>query len=83
MNYLSIDNIPEKDRKRIKRTSRSTCIGENMVIVNTISGIELFSTKTIHIEIIETKQLPFYVITAFPNCPTLNDLSDDKLIFVI
>jgi len=83
MNCLSIDNISEKDKKRIKRTSRSTCIGENMIIINTISRIKLFSTKTIHVEIIETRQLPFYIITAFPNCSILNNLSGGELVFVV
>ncbi len=85
INCLPIKNMPEKDKKRIERVSRSNCIGENMIIVNTISGseIKLFSTKTISVEVVETKQLPFYTITAFPDCSIPDNLSEDKLVFVV
>jgi hypothetical protein len=83
MNCLNVDSISEKDKVRMKRVSRSKCAGENEVMVNTISEIEVFSTKTIHVEIVETKQLPFYAITALPDCPLSNDIPDDKLVFVV
>lgn len=83
MNCLDRDNIPEKDKNRIKPVLRSKCAGENAVIVNTISGVELSSTKSIHVEIVETKQLPFYTITAFPDCSLPNDIPDENLIFVV
>lgn len=83
MNCLNIDNLSEKDKARIKRVSRSKCVGENEVVVNTISGVELSSTKSIHVEIVDTKQLPFYTITAFPDCSLPNDIPDDKIIFAV
>ena len=83
MNCLAIDNISEKDKERIKRVSRSDCIGEDTITVNTISGIELFSTKTIRVEIVESKQLSFYTITAFPDCSISDNLSDNELVFVV
>ncbi len=83
MNCLDRDNILEKDKTRIKSILRSKCIGENAVIVNTISDIELSFTKSIHVEIVETKQLPFYTITAFPDCLLPDDLSDENLVFVV
>lgn len=83
MNCLNVDNISEKDRARIKRISRSKCAGENEVVVNTISGIELASTKTIRVEIVDTKQLQFYTITAFPDCSLPSGIPDDKLVFVV
>ena len=83
MNCLPINNIREKDRERIKRISRSNCIGEKSIVVNTISEIELSSTKTIRVEIVDTKQLQFYTITAFPNCLISDNLSDDELVFVV
>ncbi len=83
MNCLLIDNISEKDKARIKRVFRSKCVGENDVVVNTISGIETSFTKTISVQIVETKQLPFYTITAFPDCHISDDISDDKLVFVV
>lgn len=82
MTCLSIDNISEKDKARIKRVFRSKCAGENEVIVNTISGIKLSFTKTISVEMVKTKQLPFYIITAYPDCQ-IDDISDDKLVFVV
>ena len=83
LNCVSIDNISETNKKSIKRISRSDCVGENDIVVNTISGIELSSTKTIHVEIVKTRQLPFYTITAFPDCSILDDLSDNELVFVV
>ncbi len=83
MNCIDRDDIPEKDKARIKSVMRSKCAGENAVIVNTVSGIELSSTKSIHVEIVETKQLPFYTITAFPNCSLPDDITDENLIFVV
>jgi hypothetical protein len=83
MNCLNKDNILEKDKARIKSVLRSKCAGENAVIVNTISKIELSSTKLIHVEIVETKQLPFYTITAYPDCSLSDDLPDENLVFVV
>jgi len=83
MNCLDRATIPEKDKARIKSVLRSKCTGENAVIVNLISDIELPSTKSIHVEIVETKQLPFYTITAFPDCSLPDDISDENLIFVV
>ncbi len=83
MNCLNRDTISEKDKARIKSVLRSNCAGENAVIVNTISDIELSSTKSIHVEIVETKQLPFYIITAFPDCSLSDDISDENLVFVV
>lgn len=80
---LNIDSISEKDKARIKRVSRSKCVGENEVVVNTISGVEVSSTKTINVEIVETKQLPFYTITAFPDCSLSDDIPDENLVFVV
>lgn len=82
MSCLSIDNISKKDKVRIKRVLRSKCAGENEVIVNTISDTELSFTKTISAEMFKTKQLPFYVVTAYPDCQ-IDDISDDKLVFVV
>lgn len=83
MSCLSIYNISEKDKERIKTIPRSNCIGENETIVNTISDVKLLPTKTINVEIVETKQLPFYTITAFPNCPDSKDLEIDELLFAV
>lgn len=82
MSCLSIDNISKKDKERIKQVFRSKCAGENKVIINTISGMKLSFTKTISVEMVETKQLPFYAITAYPDCQ-IDDISDDKLVFVV
>lgn len=83
MNCLDRDTISEKDKDRIKSVLRSKCAGENAVIVNTISSIEVPSTKSIYVEIIETKQLPFFAITAFPDCSLPGDIPDGNIIFVI
>lgn len=86
INVLSINSLNNNDKKNIKSISRSKCMGENDVIVNTISGIELGSTNMIYVEIVETTQLPFYIMTAFPDCSSLdnsiNDISDDELVFI-
>jgi hypothetical protein len=83
MNCIDRNDVPEKDRARIKPAVRSKCAGENAVIVNTISNIKLSSTKLIHVEIVETKQLPFYAITAFPNCSLPDDVPDENILFVV
>lgn len=83
MNCLNIDNISEKDKARIKRVSRSKCVGEKECIINTISGIKLSSTKIIYVEIVKTKELPFYTITTFPDCPSADNIADDKRVFAI
>jgi len=86
-NVLSINNLTKSDKDKIKSVARSRCLGENKVTVNTISGIELPFTSTIYVEIIETTQIPFYVMTAFPDCSVLDDssdnISDDDLVFVV
>ncbi len=82
-NCLNMDDLSEKERVQIKHIPRSKCVGEDEIIVNTISGIELSSTKTIHIQIVETKQLPFYSITAYPDCSLSDEVPDDKLVFVV
>ncbi|OGY88197.1 MAG: hypothetical protein A2233_04840 [Candidatus Kerfeldbacteria bacterium RIFOXYA2_FULL_38_24] len=83
MNCLNKDSILERDKNRIKPVLKSKCAGENAVIVNTISDIELSSTKSIHVEIVETKQLPFYTITAFPDCSLSDDIPDENIVFVV
>ncbi|MFZ5391587.1 MAG: hypothetical protein ACOZAR_00120 [Patescibacteria group bacterium] len=83
MNCLNFDDISQKNKARIRRVPRSKCVGENKIFISTISDIKLSSTKTIHVEIVETKQLPFFVITAFPNCPLTNDMPEEKLVFVV
>jgi hypothetical protein len=83
MNCLNRDSISEKDKARIKRVSRSKCAGENAVVVNTISDIKSSSTKSIHAEIVETKQLPFCTITAFPYCSLSDEIPDENLVFVV
>ncbi len=83
MSCLNKDNISEKDKARIKRVSRSRCVGESEVVVNIISGVEVSSTNTINVTIVEIKQLPFYTITAYPDCPSSNDILFEKLVFVV
>jgi len=87
INVLSIDSLSNGDKKNIKSISRSKCMGENGVVVNTVSGIKQGSTNMIYVEIIETKQLSFYMMTAFPDCSSsdrsINDISDDELIFIV
>jgi|GEM_PF-3324879 len=83
MNCLSRNTISKKDKERIKSVLRSKCTGESAVNVNTISDVELSSTKSIYVEIVETKQLPFYTITAFPDCSLSDDILDENLVFVV
>lgn len=85
MNCLLIDNLTEKDRKNIKYVLRSNCIGEDNIMVQTVSGVELLSTNKIYVDIFETSQLPFYAITSFPDCSETINLftDDDNLVFVV
>ena len=83
MNCLSINKIGNKDKGSIKSVFRSKCAGENNVNVNTISGIKLSTTNVIYVEIVEVKQLPFFVITAFPDCSANNNSPDDAIVFVV
>ncbi len=68
--------------ERVKNVPRSKCQGENEEMVDTISGIELRPTNMIYVEVVKMDQLPFYAITAFPDC-SANNLSDDEIVFVI
>ncbi len=83
INCLPIEQIPKANRRAIECVLRSNCIGENNITVNTISEIELSYTKTIFVEVKKIKQLPFYLVTTFPDCSVPNNLSDDELVFVI
>lgn len=81
-NVLSINNLSDNNKKNVKSVSRSKCVGENNIIVKTITGIELQPTNIIYVEILKTKQLPFFVITAFPEC-LANNIPDDELVFAM
>ena len=85
INCLLIDNLPDNKKKNIKVVSRSECLGENNIMVNTVSGMELESTDKIYVDIFETKQLPFFAVTSFPDCSSINNLlaDDDGLVFVV
>lgn len=83
MNCLDRNTIAENDKVRIQSVLRSKCAGEKTVVVNSITDIELLPTKSIHVEIVETKQFPFYIITAFPNCSLPDDILDEDIIFVV
>lgn len=83
MNCLNLDDVSNIDRSRIRRIFRSKCSGENKIFVNTISNTKLSSTNTIHVEIVDTIQIPFFFITSFPDCAHVNDLPEEKLVFVI
>lgn len=80
-NALSINDLSDHNRKNIKSVLRSKCVGENNIMVNTITGIELRSSDMIYVEMIKTEQFPFFVITAFPKCLT-SDIPNDELVFV-
>lgn len=81
-NVLSINDLPDNNKKNVKSVFRSKCEGENNIMVNAVAGIELQPTDIIYVEIFETKQLPFFVITAFPEC-LANNIPDDKLVFAV
>ncbi|EKE21959.1 MAG: hypothetical protein ACD_7C00086G0011 [uncultured bacterium] len=84
MNCISIDKLSVEDRKRTKAALRSKCVGEDNIMINIVSEIELQSTRMICVEIVETKQLPFFAITAFPACSVNNNSAgDDDIVFMI
>lgn len=87
INCLLIDKLSDNDKQNIKPVPRSNCAGENNIMVNTVSGIELVSTDMIYVDIFETTQLPFFVITSFPDCSATNNLladaDDNDLVFVV
>lgn len=83
MNCLSLGNLSKRERKNIKSVFRSKCAGEDSIMVDIISGIKLQSTKMIYVEIVETNQLPFFAITAFPDCSANNLLDDNNLVFAL
>lgn len=87
INVLAMSSLNSDNRKNIKTVARSKCKGENMIEVNTISEIELPSTNKIRVEVLETTQLPFYFVTAFPDCSsysnTINNLQDEDIVFVV
>ncbi|EKE11787.1 MAG: hypothetical protein ACD_15C00026G0006 [uncultured bacterium] len=81
-NVVSIKSLADDDKKNVKKVFRSKCAGESNIAVNTVSGIELQSANMIYVEIFETKQLPFFVITSFPDC-LASAIPDDELVFVV
>ena len=83
MNCLSMVNLSAGDKKNIKPTPRSRCIGESDVIVNTITGIKLQATKMIYVEIVELEQLSFFAITSFPDCSANNIPPNDEIVFAL
>jgi hypothetical protein len=82
-NCIDKNTLVEKDRVRIKSILRSKCSGESSVTVNTISNLKLSSTKSIYVEITEIKQLPFYIITSFPDCSLSDNVPDEDIVFVV
>jgi hypothetical protein len=82
MNVVSKKSLNEENGEKIKKIHRSQCLGESDILVDIISGIELLPTKIIYVEIIETKEFPFCVVTAFPNC-LADNLLDDEIVFVV
>ncbi|MCK5084352.1 MAG: hypothetical protein KAQ64_01745 [Candidatus Pacebacteria bacterium] len=83
MNCLSVGNLSAGDKKNIKPTHRSRCIGESDVVVNTITGIKLQATKMIYVELVETGQLPFFAITSFPDCSANSIPPNDDIVFAL
>ncbi len=83
INCLAISKIPKEKRIAIKTASRSDCIGENEIMVNTVSGFKLSSTKTIYVELKRINQFKLFAVTAFPDCSICDDVSDDELVFVM
>jgi hypothetical protein len=79
-----INVLPKKSfvLGEIRKVKRSKCLGEDDVLVETVSGVDLKSTNMIYVEIVKTPLLPFCAITAFPDC-SVNDLGDDEIVFVI
>jgi hypothetical protein len=73
INCLQKDTLSLKNKERIQSALRSKCLGEESVFVQTFSSIKLS----------ETKQLPFYTITAFPHCFLLDTIEKDNLVFVV
>lgn len=78
-----INVLPKKSfgLDEIKKVKRSKCLGEDGVLVEIVSGVDLRPTNIIYAEMVKTPLLPFYAITAFPDC-LVNDLGDDELVFV-
>lgn len=83
MNCLAINKLTEDEKKKVKVVARSKCAGENNIVVNIISGADVVDTSMIYVEIVEIEQLPFFVITAFPDCSANSISSDDDVVFVV
>jgi len=83
INCLLVSNISTKDKNKIKSAPRSSCKGESSVLVNTITGLKLDTTTTISVELVDPVQLPFFIVTAYPNCSISPNLSFNDLVFVV
>lgn len=79
-NVLSMNELSDNDKVNVKQIFRSKCKGEKNILINTVTGLKLEPTNIIYIEMLETKQLPFFAITAFPEC-LANNIPDNELVF--
>lgn len=64
---IPVSSLSEAEKKRIKKVARSEHSGEKSLYINTIKGIPKPETDIISAQILETKDLPFYFITAYPS----------------
>jgi len=78
---ISIEDLTSAERKRINTFPRSNHEGEKSVLIKTISGVEKKLINTIEVGILDTMELPFYLITAYPGdlMPTLDFSHENQL----
>jgi hypothetical protein len=65
-NLINISELTAEERLRIRKVPRSRHVGEGTVMVNTIDNIPTRTLHTIEVGLIDTVELPFYFVTAFP-----------------
>lgn len=71
------------DNSIIKKEFRSKCNWENNIIVNTVSGIKLYSTNSIDIFIQHLEKLDLFFTTAFPYCQIPDNVNFENIVFAI
>lgn len=65
-NLVNIKDLTKEERSRIKKVTRGSHSGDDTVLINTVENVSTKKINTIEVCLVDTVELPFYFITAFP-----------------
>ena len=66
-NLIPIESLTEEQKSTIKIEPRSNKIGEKEIMIKTITGIKAKPISTIEVGLLDTEELPFYFVNAYPS----------------